>query len=265
MTATIAIALPATPPPAPPVANRLESLIDTAVAVLTRAAIEAAPARLSSSLGLEDMVLTDLIWRHELPIEIFTLDTGRLHPETLEHLAAVEAHYGRRMQVWFPQAAAVEEWVSLHGINGFYQSKPARTDCCHVRKVEPLGRALAGAGTWITGLRRTQSTARQDLPLRERDEARGLDKLNPLLDWTESDVADYLALWQVPVNALHARGFPSIGCAPCTRAVAPGEDPRAGRWWWEQDTIQECGLHVGPDGRLVRTRGNANQSTKEIR
>ena len=209
----------------------------------------------ASSLGAEDMVLTDAILRAGLPIAIFTLDTGRLHAETLGLIAAVKRRYGQAIAIYRPATVAVDAYVRDHGRDAFYESVELRKACCHIRKVEPLGRALAGRDAWITGLRRTQSTARAALPLREEDVVHGIPKFNPLADWNEDDVWSYLRAHDVPVNPLHARGYPSIGCEPCTRAIQPGEDIRAGRWWWEGEAgKKECGLHVGPDGRLGRIR-----------
>lgn len=198
----------------------------------------------ANSLGAEDMVLTDLILRERLPIEIFSLDTGRLPPETYTLMGEVEARYDTRLTVYFPQWAAVEQYVGEHGINAFYDSIELRKSCCHVRKVEPLRRALAGKRAWITGLRAAQSATRTGLPLREHDAGNGLEKLNPLADWSEVEVWAYIRLFDVPYNALHDQFYPSIGCAPCTRAVAVGEDVRAGRWWWEDPASKECGLHI---------------------
>jgi phosphoadenosine phosphosulfate reductase len=225
--------------------------VDAAIRMLRDAPERPAPVVFASSLGAEDMVLTDLIWRENLPIGIFSLDTGRLPAETYALLAAAERHYSRRIEVIFPEAAAVENYVREHGINGFYDSIEARKACCHARKVLPLRRALAGKGAWVTGLRAAQSTTRADLAPVARDEANGLTKLNPLIDWEEDDVWAYLRARQVPYNALHDQGYPSIGCAPCTRAIQPGEDIRAGRWWWENPQTKECGLHM-VDGRLQR-------------
>ncbi|GAA4811038.1 phosphoadenylyl-sulfate reductase [Sphingosinicella ginsenosidimutans] len=205
----------------------------------------------TTSFGLEDQVLTHLIATAGHDIEIATLDTGRLFPETYETWARTEARYGLRVRAFYPDRAALEAWVGAHGIDGFYESRAVRESCCAVRKVEPLGRALAGAAVWVTGLRAGQSAAREAVRLAAWDEARGLLKVAPLFDWTGAEVAGFAAREAVPVSALHAKGYPSIGCAPCTRAVAPGEDERAGRWWWEQGA-KECGLHVGDDGRLVR-------------
>lgn len=224
----------------------LDKKTEAAVALLERIAREHAPAALASSLGAEDMVLTDLIARHAPSIDLFVLDTGRLHEETYALIARVEAHYGLRLQLFAPQAEDVEAFVARHGINGFYDSLEARLACCDARKVRPLARALAGKRAWITGMRREQSPTRSDLPQQQWDEVHGLAKFNPLADWSARDVWAYLRHHGVPFHPLHERFYPSIGCAPCTRAVAVGEDPRAGRWWWERPEHKECGLHRRP-------------------
>lgn len=200
----------------------------------------------ASSLGAEDMVLTDAILANGLPIAIFTLDTGRLHRETLDLVERIAGRYGYRIEAFKPDPAAVAAYVSGNGLNAFYESVELRKRCCHIRKVEPLARALAGRDAWITGQRRAQSVTRSQLPLREPDAAHGIVKLNPLADWSEAEVWAYLREREVPYNALHDRGYPSIGCEPCTRAIRPGEDIRAGRWWWESRDSKECGLHVSP-------------------
>lgn len=219
--------------------------IDGAIALLKRIEQDFVPAALANSLGAEDMVLTDLIVRHAPGIEVFTLDTGRLHEETYRLMQKVADHYDIRLQAFFPEAQAVEAFVNTHGINGFYQSVALRKTCCHIRKVEPLKRALHGKAAWITGLRRAQSMTRQDLPEREFDADHGIEKFNPLAAWSEAEVWAYLRVYDVPYNELHDRGYPSIGCEPCTRALTPGEDIRAGRWWWEDPSSRECGLHPG--------------------
>jgi phosphoadenosine phosphosulfate reductase len=208
---------------------------------------------LASSLGLEDQVLLDAVTRadRDQQIDTFTLDTGRHFPNTLELLSRSEAHFDRRIRVYAPQAQAVEELVARDGIQGFRLSVEARKACCAVRKVEPLQRALAGATAWITGLRRGQSSGRADVPFAEWDDAHGLVKVNPIADWSLDDVEDYVRRHDVPVSALHAQGFPSVGCQPCTRAIRPGEDIRAGRWWWENENGKECGLHKSPTRRLL--------------
>jgi phosphoadenosine phosphosulfate reductase len=212
-----------------------------------------APATFASSFGGEDMVILDLIYRLHVPADIFTLDTGRLHQETHDLMARARQVYRLPIRVLSPDAAELEAFVAAHGVNGFYDSVELRKRCCAIRKLGPLRRALKGKALWITGLRREQSITRSDVQVLAFDAANGLMKLNPLADWSESDVSAYVYRYDVPVNALHARGYPSIGCAPCTRAVRPGEDPRAGRWWWEQPASRECGLHLDEHGRLVRT------------
>ena len=198
----------------------------------------------ANSFGAEDMVLTDLILSNALPITVFSLDTGRLPAETYSLIGEVERRYGKKLEIYFPDAGAVEAFVRSHGINAFYDSVELRKACCGVRKMEPLRRALAGRKAWITGLRAAQSVTRAGLPVRETDTANGLEKLNPLSDWTETEVWAYIRMNEVPYNALHDQFYPSIGCAPCTRAIAVGEDVRAGRWWWENPETKECGLHV---------------------
>ena len=198
----------------------------------------------ANSFGAEDMVLTDLILSNALPITVFSLDTGRLPAETYSLIGEVERRYGKKLEIYFPDAGAVEAFVRSHGINAFYDSVELRKACCGVRKMEPLRRALAGRKAWITGLRAAQSVTRSGLPVRETDTANGLEKLNPLSDWSETEVWAYIRINEVPYNALHDQFYPSIGCAPCTRAIAVGEDVRAGRWWWENPETKECGLHV---------------------
>ena len=203
------------------------------------------PTAFACSFGAEDMVVLDAIAKNARRIEVFTLDTGRLPEETHALLETVRNKYPIAIRTYFPDAIAVQTWVEQNGPNGFYRSIAQRQQCCHIRKVEPLKRALVGKKSWITGLRREQSAARQTLELEAWDEANGLLKINPLLDWTTEDVWAYIRTNDVPYNALHDRAYPSIGCAPCTRAVHPGEDSRAGRWWWESSS-KECGLHLQP-------------------
>lgn len=202
-----------------------------------------APACLACSFGLEDMVLIDMISRHDIAISIFTLDTGRLHDETYRLMQQVKDRYGLDMAVYFPGADAVEAYAGKYGPNAFYDSVELRKSCCHIRKVEPLKRALEGKGAWITGMRRQQSPTRTDLLEGEYDEENRLYKYNPLLEWSEVETWNYVRMQNVPYNELHDRGFPSIGCSPCTRAISQGEDIRAGRWWWEDTSSRECGLH----------------------
>lgn len=197
----------------------------------------------SSSLGQEDQVLTDIIFKNDLPVKIFTIDTGRLFYETYDLLDRTIARYKKPIDVYFPGAADVEEFVTGKGINSFYESVDNRKQCCFIRKVKPLNRALTGAKVWITGLRSEQSDNRKDMPMIEWSEERQLYKFNPLIRWTYAEMLDYINENNVPYNRLHDKGFISIGCAPCTRAVEPGEDARAGRWWWEA-SHKECGLHT---------------------
>ncbi len=213
-------------------------------ALLADIAGQWSPAAFANSLGAEDMVLTDLIVKAGLPIEIFSLDTGRLPLETYDLMAAVDRHYGLKLKIYFPQSESVEAVVRNHGINTFYDSVELRKACCHARKVEPLQRALAGKRAWITGLRAQQAATRTALAVQEYDAGNGLEKFNPLADWSEKEVWTYIKQNGVPYNALHDKFYPSIGCAPCTRAVTPGEDIRSGRWWWENADTKECGLHV---------------------
>jgi phosphoadenosine phosphosulfate reductase len=197
----------------------------------------------SSSLGAEDMVITDLIARHKLPINIATLDTGRLHAETLALLPQIEAQYGLKVEVYSPVHDAVINFVRVRGADAMYESLDLRKECCAIRKLEPLARMLAGRTAWITGLRREQSNNRAVVPFSELDQ-NGRTKINALADWSWADVWHYIATFDVPFNALHDQFMPSIGCAPCTRAISVGEDFRSGRWWWEDSSAKECGLHA---------------------
>lgn len=200
---------------------------------------------LACSFGLEDVALVDMMVRIDPKARVFCLDTGRLHQETYDVMDQVRARYKIEIEVYFPQAPAVEEMVRSKGMNLFYDSIENRKLCCNLRKVEPLGRALKGLGGWITGLRRDQNVTRTETAKVEVDAAHGgILKFNPLATWSVDDVWAYIRKNSVPYNALHDRGFPSIGCAPCTRAVQPGEDLRAGRWWWEDPKFKECGLHT---------------------
>ena len=197
----------------------------------------------SNSLGAEAIVLTDIIWTHFPQIDVFSIDTGRLHQETYELLERVQRRYGRRVRLVYPDAEALERLVAAQGVNGFYYSVAARLECCRIRKVEPFKRAIAGFSAWITGVRREQSQGRAAAQPIEWDADYGLYKISPLLEWRESDVWEYIRARHLPYNPLHDRHYPSIGCVPCTRAVQPGESRRAGRWWWEQPESRECGLH----------------------
>ncbi len=238
--------------------SEFEALVAATRATLERVAGEFSPAVLASSLAAEDMVLTDLILRAKLPIGIFSLETGRLHAETLAVLDKIKATYAYDVELFRPQPEAVEQYVTQNGLNAFYDSVDMRKECCRIRKVEPLQRALAGKKAWLTGQRRSQSTTRAELQIEEFDEGHGLAKFNPLANWSESDVWHYIRSNNVPYNALHDKGYPSIGCEPCTRAIQPGEDVRAGRWWWENPESKECGLHV-VDGKLVRIKQELKQ------
>lgn len=212
--------------------------------LLRRIAAEYSPAALANSLSAEDMILTDLIEKEKLDIENFSLDTGRLPLETYDLIAKVKETYGRKLKLFYPRHDLAENYTREHGINAFYESVDLRKACCYLRKVEPLQRALAGKKAWITGMRAQQSATRDKLPVQIYDEGNGLEKFNPLADWTEREVWTYIKLHNVPYNVLHDKFYPSIGCAPCTRAVTVGEDIRSGRWWWENPETKECGLHV---------------------
>lgn len=225
---------------------------DVALALLHRVVVKHAAPAFASSFGAEDMVLTDMIARHALPIRLFTLDTGRLPGETYALIERTRVHYSLPIEVYYPDRSALERYVRDNGINAFYRSVTLRQECCAIRKTEPLRRALTGSDAWISGMRRAQSATRSALEIEEFDSTHGIAKFNPLADWFEDDVWDYLRGHAVPTNALHARGYPSIGCAPCTRAVLPGEDIRAGRWWWETGENKECGLHRRPLDISVR-------------
>ena len=221
--------------------------------LLGSVALEHAPAALASSLSAEDMVITDAILRLRLGVEIFTLDTLRLHADTLNVIRAIRERYGYEVRVFRPDPEAVAEYVASSGRDAFYESAELRKRCCHIRKVEPLSRALAGKKAWITGQRREQAVSRAGLKTREYDSAHGIVKFNPLADWSEDEVWEAIRERDIPYNALHDQGYRSIGCAPCTRPTVAGEDVRSGRWWWELHEARECGLHLTAEGRLVRT------------
>ncbi len=231
-----------------------ESFARASAQDIVRYAVEAfgPQVALACSFGAEDMVLVDMLHRATVSPRVFVLDTGRLHQETYDVMARAREKYGIDFDVYYPQTDAVERLLHDKGPNSFYDSIENRKECCYVRKVEPLARALSAVDAWITGLRRSQSVTRTDLPVVEVDEAHGgILKINPLANWAEQDVWDYIGANDVPYNKLHDRGFPSIGCVPCTRAIQPGEDLRAGRWWWESPEHKECGLHI-KDGKVVR-------------
>ncbi len=225
----------------------LDDKIAATRALLAQAAADG-PAALANSLSAEDMVLSHMIATEGLAISVFTLDTGMLPPESLELIDAARDRWGLAIDIYRPDADAVSAYVANRGsAYAFYESLEARKACCAIRKVEPLGRALAGKKAWITGMRREQAESRAGLEPVEVDPARRMMKYNPLADWSWDDIVAYAAAHDVPMNALYARGYVSIGCGPCTRALRPGEHPRAARWWWEQDGAgKECGLHVAP-------------------
>jgi phosphoadenosine phosphosulfate reductase len=224
-----------------------EARLAQAVAVLKGAAARHAGRIVqSTSLGVEDMVVTDLIGRHGLGIAIATLDTGKLHAQTLALVPEIEQRYGKTVEVHRPVADAVVHFVSRNGEDAMYKSIELRKACCGIRKMDPLGRMLNGRQAWVTGLRREQSAHRGNVPFTDTDD-QGREKINPLAEWTWNDVWHYVAANHVPYNPLHDEFMPSIGCAPCTRAIAVGEDFRSGRWWWEDENAKECGLHVKHD------------------
>ncbi|MEC9412569.1 MAG: phosphoadenylyl-sulfate reductase [Pseudomonadota bacterium] len=222
----------------------LAAKIDAVIAVLKDIEQNYLPATLATSFGAEDMVLMDLICKHAPGIDIFTLDTGRLPKETYELMQTLNKHYDKKVDVFFPNTGDVELFVTNNGPNAFYDSVELRKQCCGIRKVVPLNRALSGKKAWITGMRRSQSVTRAELPVSEWDDDHGLQKFSPLTDWSNGNVWAYLRANDVPYNKLHDEGYASIGCAPCTRAITMGEDIRAGRWWWEDPENKECGLHV---------------------
>jgi phosphoadenosine phosphosulfate reductase len=197
----------------------------------------------ANSLGSESVVLTDLIWSAVPQIDIFSIDTGRLYPETYELIERLQKRYGRPLRIYYPDAAALENWVGEHGINGFRDGLEQRRGCCATRKVEPFRRAISGRNAWVTGIRRGQSASRALAAPVEWDREYGLHKVSPLLEWSENEIWEYIRKKRLPYNSLHDSGFPSIGCAPCTRAVQAGEGERSGRWWWERNDSRECGLH----------------------
>jgi len=222
--------------------------INQAVDLLKQAEHEFAPNLVfACSFGAEDVVLFELITKHAPSIPVVTLDTGRLPQETYDVMDACREKYGLNIEVHFPDASDVEAMVREKGVNLFYQSLENRKLCCEIRKIRPLKRALEGVKAWVTGLRREQAASRSDMQPIEDDEAFGIKKFNPLIEWSEKDIWDYIKANDVPYNKLHDQFYPSIGCAPCTRSVTIGEDPRSGRWWWENEgAVAECGLHANP-------------------
>jgi phosphoadenosine phosphosulfate reductase len=215
-----------------------------AIELLQHIAWNYAPAVFANSLGAEDMVVMNMIAQHAPEIEVFTLDTGMLPEETHALLGKIRDTYSIPVRVYHPEPAEVEAYVNEYGAEAFYNSVDLRKRCCHIRKIEPLKHALHGKRAWVTGLRRSQSTTRTEAEVSEWDSTFGLQKFNPLADWSEEEIWSYIRFHGVPYNALHDRHYPSIGCAPCTRAITVGEDIRSGRWWWENPETKECGLHV---------------------
>jgi len=226
----------------------LEEKVNQSIGILRQAEEAFAPDIVfACSFGAEDVVLVDLMSRYAPSIRIITLDTGRLPQATYDVMDACREKYGIEIELYFPDAGEVEAMVREHGVNLFYQSVENRKRCCEVRKIHPLRRALSGSKAWVTGVRRQQAGSRQAMAAIEDDQTFGIKKFNPLIEWSEQEVWEYIRANDVPYNALHDQFYPSIGCEPCTRAIAMGEDPRAGRWWWEQEeAVAECGLHASP-------------------
>jgi phosphoadenosine phosphosulfate reductase len=221
----------------------LRARADDSISQLQSAVAEFKNVCYANSLGSESIVLTDLIWGTVPQIEIFSIDTGRLYPETYDLIERLQQRYGRALRMYYPDAAKLEGWVGEHGINGFRSGLEQRRGCCAARKVEPFRRAISGRSAWVTGIRRGQSASRALTAAVEWDREYGLHKVSPLLEWSENEIWEYIRKKRLPYNTLHDSGFPSIGCAPCTRAVQPGEHERSGRWWWERNDSRECGLH----------------------
>ncbi len=228
---------------------RVEALAQETRRQLEAAVHEYKDVVYANSLGAESVVLTDIIWSHVPGIEIFTLDTGRLHDETLGLLDRLERRYQQRFRVYYPDATQIEAYVRQNGINGFYLGSEERLSCCNIRKVEPFKRAVAGRAAWVTGVRREQSAERALGEPVSWDQRYSMWKISPMLDWTDAAVWEYIKAKNLPYNPLHDKGYPSIGCAPCTRAIEPGADPRSGRWWWENPESRECGLQ--PRRRVI--------------
>lgn len=224
--------------------EKLQLKIDAVKQLLEQIAADYSPAVLATSYGAEDMVLMDLIAKFAPQIGIFTLDTGRLPKETYDLMQQAKKHYQLEVEVYYPDTLSIEQFVTHNGPNAFYDSVDLRKQCCGIRKVAPLNRALADKKAWLTGMRRSQSVTRNELPVSEWDADHELQKFSPLTDWSNGEVWKYIRAFDVPFNELHDQGYASIGCAPCTRAITPGEDIRAGRWWWENPETKECGLHV---------------------
>ncbi len=234
-------------PPRAPWTERREALAQRTATALRRIGDAHPSAAMATSLQAEDAVLVDLAVRAGAKFDLVMLNTGRLHAETLQAKAALEARYGVSIAVFAPNAAEIAAWVASFGQDAFYDSEQRRHECCAIRKVRPLSRALAGRTAWVTGQRRAQTASRETLPEHEFDATHGIEKFNPLADWSLEDVWAYISHRDVPVNALYARGYASIGCDPCSRAIRAHEDVRAGRWWWEESSAKECGLHVADE------------------
>ena len=225
--------------------SELPLKVEQVVTTLTETIRDHAPVTFANSLGAEDMVLTDIINRYQLNIDMFSLDTGRLPQETYDLMQTVRERYKIPLRIYFPNVKQVEAYVAKNGVNGFYESIELRKECCHIRKVEPLRRALFGKRAWVTGIRQDQASTRLNLKVSSYDMGNRMQKVNPLLEWSNAEVWEYLKQYEVPYNKLYDKFYFSIGCAPCTRAVTPGEDIRSGRWWWETPETKECGLHTG--------------------
>ena len=222
----------------------VDSLVEKLRTRLKSITEEYSTVKFATSLAAEDMVLTDAIASFKLPIQLFTLNTGRLHASTVAMIERVQNHYGAQIEILYPEENEVASYIEHYGLNGFYETEDAKKTCCGVRKVKPLYRALAGADAWLSGQRRAQALTRTTLEFKELDIDRNLMKFNPIFDFSEEDLWAYLTLRDVPIHPLHLEGYPSIGCEPCTRPVKQGEDIRAGRWWWLHSESKECGLHV---------------------
>jgi len=238
-----------------------EEKIKDAIRILIAVADDFTPAVFSTSYSIEDMVVTDLIQRYVPDIEIFTIDTGRLPEETYQLAQKVKEKYQVNIRSYYPKAEEIEEFVLLHGHNAFYENVDIRKRCCHIRKVEPLKRALSGKKAWVTGLRAQQSITRAELPEMQWDEQFKLMKFSPLHDWSNQDVWSYIYDNDIPYNELYDEGYASIGCAPCTRAITIGESVRAGRWWWEEPDSKECGLHCPANVAKATNKETASLTT----